>query len=30
VGKKVRVTLLRDGQQQELEVTIGKYERERR
>ena len=25
VGKKVRVTLWRDGKEQDLEVTIGKY-----
>jgi len=30
VGKKVKVTLLRDGQQQDVEVTIGKYERRER
>jgi serine protease Do len=30
VGKRVRVTLLRDGQQQEVEVTIGSYSRRER
>jgi serine protease Do len=30
VGKKVKVTLLRDGQPQDVEVTIGKYERRER